>query len=66
MRQSLFRLCAGLVRFVCREALRAVITCVILTACLFGALSYLGLPVPGVHELLEKVESVSELSKILS
>ncbi|HEX7318212.1 MAG TPA: hypothetical protein VF297_30185 [Pyrinomonadaceae bacterium] len=66
MRQSLFRLCIGLVRFVCREALRAVITCLILMTCLYGALSYFGLPMPDVFELLEKVESVSELSRILS
>lgn len=66
MRQRLFRLCAGLVRFVCREALRAFVTCLIFTACVWGAMSYLGVPVPDVYELLEKVESVSELSKILS
>jgi hypothetical protein len=66
MRKRLFRLCAGVVRFVLRETLRVVITGVIFTACLWGALSYLGLPVPDVSGLLEKIESVSELSKILS
>lgn len=66
MRQRLFRLCAGLVRFVCRELLRAVITGLVVTACLLCALSYFGLPVPDVFELLQQVEGVSELSKILS
>lgn len=66
MRQRLFRLCTGLVRFVCREVLRAVITGLVLTACLYGASSYFGLPVPDVFDLLEKVESVSGLSRILS
>ena len=66
MRQRLFRLCAALARFACREVLRAVITGLVITTCLLGALSYFGLPMPDVFELLEKVESVSELSKILS
>jgi hypothetical protein len=64
--KRLFQLCAGFARFVFRETLRAVVTGVIFTACLWGALSYMGLPVPDVSGLLEKLESVSELSKLLS
>ena len=66
MRHLPFRLCAGLVRLVCRAALRAFITGLIFTTCLLFTLSYLGVPLPDPYELLEQFESVSQLSKILS
>lgn len=66
MRHLLFRLCAGLVRLVCRAALRAFVTGLVFAACLLLALSYLGVPLPDPYELLEQIESVSQLSKILS
>lgn len=66
MRHRLFRLCAGLVSYVCRAALRAFITGLIFTTCLLFTLSYLGVPLPDLSELLEQFESVSQLSKILS
>lgn len=66
MRNHLSRLCAGLVNYVCRAALRAVITGLIFTTCLLLALSYLGVPLPDPYELLEQIESVSQLTKILS
>lgn len=66
MRHRLFQLFAAPVRFVCRAVLRAVITSLIFTASLWVASSYLGVPMPDPYELLERIESVSELSKILS
>ena len=56
----------ALARFVCRAALRAVVTGVILTTCVTAALAYLGVPLPDVYELLEKFESVSGVARILS
>ena len=66
MGNLLLSLCTGLVSFVCRVALRAFVTGLIFTTCLLFALSYLGVPLPDPSELLEQIESVSQLSKILS
>jgi hypothetical protein len=66
VRQHLFRLFAGLARLACRAALRALITGLIFTTCLLFTLSYLGVPLPDPCELLEQIESVSQLTKILS
>ena len=66
MRLRPSRLAAALVRFACRAVLRAVVTGLIFTACLLFALAYLGVPLPGPDELLERFESVSQLARILS
>lgn len=46
-------------------AMRLVIACMIVVACL-AALNYMGLPVPGPSELLDKFKGVSRLADILS
>lgn len=66
MRHFLSRIFAGLVRHACRAVLRAAVTSLIFTTCLLFTLSYLGVPLPDPYELLEQIESVSQLSKILS
>ena len=66
MRYHPARLLLPLVRFICRTALRAVITGLIFTICLTATLSYLGLPLPNPYELLNRLESVSQLAEILS
>ena len=66
MRYPPSRLLAGLARFVCRAALRAVITVLILFTCLAGASAYMGAPLPGLRELPDWLESVSQLAGILS
>jgi hypothetical protein len=50
----------------CRSVIRAVITALIFALCLAAALRYMGVPVPGPAELLDKFESVSKLAEILS
>ena len=60
------RLLKALARSVCRAALRAVITGLLLTTCLMFALAYMGVPLPSLDELLERFESVSQLARILS
>ncbi|HEX8146798.1 MAG TPA: hypothetical protein VF591_06435 [Pyrinomonadaceae bacterium] len=57
---------AALARLVFRAALRAVVTGLIFTTCLAAAAAYLGVPLPSPSELLERFESVSQLSRILS
>ncbi len=46
-------------------AMRLVIACMIVVACL-AAMNYMGLPVPGPSELLDKFKGVSRLADILS
>lgn len=46
-------------------AMRLVIACMIVIACL-AAMNYMGLPVPGPSELLDKFKGVSRLADILS
>ena len=66
MRDRLIRLLSTTARRLCRAALRVVLTGIVFALCLAAASVYLGLPVPGPQELLEKFESVSELADILS
>ena len=66
MRDRVFRLLSTVARSLCRAALRAVVTGIVFALCLAAASVYLGLPVPGPQELLEKFESVSQLADILS
>lgn len=71
--QRALRLMRRLVRFggtliskVCLALLRAIITGVVFTTCMMVMLHYLGVPVPGPSELLDKFESVGRLANILS
>lgn len=66
MRHRLSRLSAAALRFVWRAAVRAAVTGLIFTACLLAALSYMGVPLPDLGELLEGFEGVSRLAEILS
>lgn len=66
MRLRPSRLLKGLVRFVCRAALRALVTGLIFTTCLIVALAYLGVPLPDFYELPDRFESVSRLAELLS
>jgi predicted exporter len=59
-------LLAAVARLTLRAALRAAITVLIFTTCLTATLSYPGLPLPNLYELLERIGSVSQLAKILS
>ena len=60
------RLALALARRVCRAALRAFITALVFAACTLAALSYMGVPLPGPDEMLERFESISQLARILS
>jgi hypothetical protein len=53
-------------RYVCRKALRVMVTGLIFTAVFWGASLYLGLPVPSPSELLDKFKDVSKLAEVLS
>lgn len=60
------RLLLALVRQVCRAALRALLTALVFMTCTLAALAYLGVPLPDADELLERFESISQLTRILS
>jgi hypothetical protein len=66
MRLRPSRLAAALVRHVCRAALRALVTALVFMTCTLAALSYMGVPLPSLEEVLERFESVSRLAQILS
>ena len=66
MRQRPSRLLLALVRFVFRAVLQAVVTGLIITTCTLITLAYMGVPLPDLHELQERFESVSKLANILS
>lgn len=62
-----------LVRFVgtflsklCLAVLRAIITGLVFTTCAMVMLHYVGIPVPGPSELLDKFEALGQLTRILS
>jgi hypothetical protein len=63
----------GPVRFVatflsdlCLAALRIVVTCVVFTTCMMVVLHYMGVPMPGPAELLDKFTDLDRLTSILS
>ena len=56
---------SALLRRVGLAAMRLVIACMIVVACL-AVMNYMGLPVPGPSELLDKFKGVSRLADILS
>lgn len=65
MRQ-LGRVVGTLMSRVCLAILRAIIAGVVFTTCMMVVLHYLGVPVPGPSELIDKFESVGRLANILS
>lgn len=66
MRYLPSRLAAALLRIFGRAILRAAVTGLVFAACLMLALAYLGVPLPGLDEVLERFEGVSQLAEILS
>ena len=66
MRYLPSRLAAALARLVWRAVLRAVVTGLVFATCLLAAAAYLGVPLPSLDDVLERFESVSQLSRILS
>ena len=66
MRLRPSRLALALLRHVCRAILQAFITALVFLVCTLAALSYMGVPLPGQDELLERFESISQLARILS
>jgi hypothetical protein len=61
-----FRLVATFLSKVCLAVVRAIITAAVFTTCVMVMLHYLGLPVPGPSELLDKFEDLGRLATILS
>lgn len=64
--RALIRLFATLMSKVCLAVLRAIITSVAFATCTMVMFYYLGLPVPGLAELLDKLEDLGRLARILS
>lgn len=60
----------GVLVAVCRHiiqvALKVLVTMLVFGVCLTVTLRYLGIPIPSPYQLLESLEGVSELAKILS
>ena len=57
---------ATFVRDLCLAALRTIITVLVVVTCSMWILRYLGFPVPGPAELLDKFGDVSRLAGLLS
>jgi hypothetical protein len=55
---------------VCRQILqvflKVLVSMLIFAVCLTATLRYLGIPLPGIQELLHSFDGVSELARILS
>ena len=66
MRLRPSRLALAFVRHVYRAALRAFVTALVFVTCTLAALSYMGVPLPGMDEVLERFESISQVARILS
>ncbi|HUS08898.1 MAG TPA: hypothetical protein VMZ30_00425 [Pyrinomonadaceae bacterium] len=64
--RRLVHLAAKFLGILCVTILRTIITSVVFITCVMVMLHYLGVPVPGPSELLDKFEALSELSRILS
>jgi hypothetical protein len=64
--QRLGRAVGTFVRDLCLAALRTIITVLVVVACSMFILRYLGFPVPGPAELLDKFGDVGRLAGILS
>jgi len=66
MRHRLIKLALLPVRLACRTLLKLVITGVVLIICLLVSLRLLGVPAPQLSDVLERIESVSQLTEALS
>jgi hypothetical protein len=64
--RRLFRLVATFVSKLCLVILRAIIAGVVFITCAIVMLHYLGVPLPGPSELLDKFEDLGRLARILS
>ncbi len=64
--RRLVRLVSTLTSTVCLAVLRAIITSVVFITCTMVMLHYLGVPVPGLSDLLDKFEALGRLAEILS
>lgn len=60
------RLVVTFLNQLCLAVLRVIITSVVFSACVWATLHYLGVPVPGPAEFLDKLEDVGRLARILS
>jgi hypothetical protein len=64
--RRLGRLVVTFLNHLCLAVLRTIITGVVFSACVWATLHYLGIPVPGPSELLDKFEDLGRLARILS
>jgi hypothetical protein len=60
------RLVVTFLNHLCLAVLRVIITSVVFSACVWAMLHYLGVPMPAPAELLDKLEDVGRLARILS
>lgn len=64
--RRLARLVARFLTMLSLAVLRVILTSVVFATCVMVMLHYLGVPVPGPSELLDKFEAVGQLTRILS
>jgi hypothetical protein len=64
--RRLVRLAATFMNMVCLAVLRAIIAGVVFITCAMVMMHYLGLPLSVPSELLDKLESLGRLARILS
>lgn len=64
--RPLIRLVASLMSKLCLAVLRTLITGVVFVTCTLVTMYYLGIPVPGPVELLDKLDGLGRLARILS
>ncbi|HKY27468.1 MAG TPA: hypothetical protein VJM12_05930 [Pyrinomonadaceae bacterium] len=66
MRHRIVKFLSLVVRALISSVFRTVVASIIFVGVSLITMSYLGLPVPGAQELLNKLESVAQLADILS
>lgn len=64
--RPLIRLVATWMSKLCLAVMRALLTGVVFVTCTLVMMYYLGLPVPGPAELLDKLDGLGRLARILS
>ncbi len=64
--RRLVRLVATLLSKLCLAVVRAIVTGVVFTSCAMVMMHYLGLPVPVPSEVLDTLDSLGQLTRILS
>jgi hypothetical protein len=64
--RQLVRVVAAFLSKLCFAVLRAIISGVVVSICVMVMLHFLGVPVPGPSELLDKFEALGRLATILS